>query len=190
MQAPLDRDTYGRYVLVCVSCLQGRSDVHGLGVRLAGLEPTASASAGLRSIQLSYKRSNVATARLLRGVVAPNEGLVRARPDLSFPIIAGDRPYSASAPASTLHTTLRHLMSASMQAERLPPGGLPRNTVVAVSSAATVTTRMAPSPSPWGAEGRPRPSARYRIDQRAWRRTARGRFCVILNHASSRLFSR
>ena len=30
---------------------------YGVVARLAGLEPTASASAGLRSIQLSYKRS-------------------------------------------------------------------------------------------------------------------------------------
>ena len=34
-------------------------------VRLAGLEPTASASAGLRSIQLSYKRVMLALAVLL-----------------------------------------------------------------------------------------------------------------------------
>ena len=31
----------------------------GVMARLAGLEPTASASAGLRSIQLSYKRTIV-----------------------------------------------------------------------------------------------------------------------------------
>ena len=39
---------------------------YGEVARLAGLEPTASASAGLRSIQLSYKRS---LANVHRGVI-------------------------------------------------------------------------------------------------------------------------
>ena len=49
-------------------------------VRLAGLEPTASAFAGLRSIQLSYKRLDVAACRLTEDRHPSRYILPRERP--------------------------------------------------------------------------------------------------------------
>ena len=48
--------------------------------RLAGLEPTASASAGLRSIQLSYKRSTPSGVAKKRRVLVPKEGFEPTHP--------------------------------------------------------------------------------------------------------------
>ena len=49
--------------------------------RLAGLEPTASAFAGLRSIQLSYKRTNRRTqARTCGSGLVPKEGFEPTHP--------------------------------------------------------------------------------------------------------------
>ena len=50
--------------------------------RLAGLEPTASASAGPRSIQLSYKRTRLGTHARTAGVqaVVPKEGVEPTHP--------------------------------------------------------------------------------------------------------------
>ncbi len=49
-------------------------------VRLAGLEPTASASAGLRSIQLSYKRSKNPNRLVILVSLVPKEGFEPTHP--------------------------------------------------------------------------------------------------------------
>ena len=56
-------------------------------VRLAGLEPAASASAGLRSIQLSYKRSTIGQIFGIARWLVPKEGFEWSRPpaSLTFP---------------------------------------------------------------------------------------------------------
>ena len=48
--------------------------------RLAGLEPTASASAGLRSIQLSYKRLKWNSWRRTEITLVPKEGFEPTHP--------------------------------------------------------------------------------------------------------------
>lgn len=48
--------------------------------RLAGLEPTASASAGLRSIRLSYKRPDTIAYRNMCVALVPKEGFEPTHP--------------------------------------------------------------------------------------------------------------
>ena len=87
--------------------------------RLAGLEPTASSSAGMRSIQLSYKRVSpklpsmvvdLVGPELLRYSLVPKEGLEPTRP---FRALHPECSASTNSATSACSSMFAHLLRSS-----------------------------------------------------------------------------